>query len=245
VLRLCKWHPAGQNTYHALKLFKIHAGIVLSTFCLFLCQSLRNLFSHYPLCEHDSRHAASSTVWWRHCVFNSDERHAHYERNSHAQQGYRYNRGSVSLLIWKNISQQSMNYSEYQWLVFGTLLEHFDFTTRSIICLLFYTGLRALVNTVMNSGFHRNRRISLLDDKLQNGLCFMDLTNMRVKLSLSLFSRPKWSTFENTEPWWIFDANEAARRKRQVLESNRENNMVCLALNILSWVSRWWVGYGM
>ena len=181
----------------------------------------------------------------RHCVFNSDERHAHNERNSLAQVGYRYSGGSVSLLIWKNISQQSMNYSEYQWLVFGTLLEHFDFTTSSIICLLFYTGLRAPVNTLYNSGFHRKRKISLLADKLQDGLCFMDLTNMRVKLSLSLFSRPKWSTFENIEPWWISDANEAARRKRHVLESNRESNMVCLSLNIIklskSMIS--WIGH--
>lgn len=234
MLRLRKWHPAGQNTYRVLKLFKIHAGIVLSTFCLFLCQSLRHLFSHYPLFEHDSRHAGSN-VWWRQRIFNSDERQVHYERNSHAPLGYRCNGGSVSLLIWKNISQQLTDYSEYQWLVFGTLLEHFDFTTRSIIWLLFYTGLRALVNTVLNSGFHTNRRISLLVERLQDGLCFMDLTNMRVKLSLSLlFSRPKWSTFENTEPWWIFDANEADQRKRQVLESNRENNMVCLSHNIIN-----------
>jgi len=107
----------------------------------------------------DSRHAGSN-VWRGHCIFNSDKRHVHYERNLHAHLGYQYNVGSVLLQIWKNISQQSLNCSEYEWLVFGTLLEHFDFTTSSIICLLFYTGLRAVVNTVLNSGFYTSRKIS-------------------------------------------------------------------------------------
>jgi hypothetical protein len=125
----------------------------------------------------------------RHCVFNSAERHAHNERNSLAQLGYRYSAGSVSLLIWKNISQQSMNYSEYQWLVFGTLLEHFDFTTRNIICLLFYTGLRALVNTLLNSGLHRKRKISLLADRLQDACKTLSVSlSHSLPLSVSLLS---------------------------------------------------------
>jgi len=70
-------------------------------------------------------------------------------------------------------------------------------------------------------------------ERLQDGFCFMHLMNMRVKLSLSLFCRPKRGTFDNIAPWWIFDANEAARIKRQVLERNRENTMLCLSLNII------------
>jgi hypothetical protein len=61
-------------------------------------------------------------------------------------------------------------------------LAHYWNTSISLI--LFYTGLRALVHAVKNSEFHRKRRISLLAETLQDGLCFIDLTYVRVKISL-------------------------------------------------------------
>jgi hypothetical protein len=51
------WEPSSNQS-----LLKTHAGVVSSTFCYFLRQSLHHLFSHYPICKHDSRKAGSNVL---------------------------------------------------------------------------------------------------------------------------------------------------------------------------------------